>query len=35
MKLYSDDRVMVDQKGGIHGNEPKLENYLYKLCCEI
>ena len=32
MKFYSDGRVTVDQKGGIHGTEPKLENYLHNIC---
>lgn len=35
MKLYSEGRVTVDQKGGIHGTEPKLENYLHNSYCKI
>jgi len=35
MKLYSEGRVIVDQKGGIHGTKPKLENYLYNAFCKI
>jgi hypothetical protein len=35
MKLYSDGRVTVDQKGGIHSTEPKLKKYLHNTCCKI